>query len=280
MARPGHLANRFHPQTQASAFSRCRARNLHYNKEYIHMKIGIIGAGNIGTSLVRKLAKAGHAVKVANSKGVDSLRDLAQETGADAVEKNDAVKDVDAIILSIPFLAYEELTRLLDGVPSDVVVIDTSNYYPFRDGVIDGVDSEAPESVWVSERIGRPVVKAWNAALATTLADRGKPKGAEGRIALPVSGDDAAAKSVAMQLVEDTGFDALDAGSLANSWRQQPGTPAYCTELTRDALKQALAAADKKRAPENRETLIKGFIERYGQLTHDDTVAANRAGTA
>ena len=244
------------------------------------MKIGIIGAGNIGASLARKLVAAGHDIKIANSKGPDTLVDVAKDTGAQAVTKEDAVKNVDAIILSIPFLGYQSLASLLNGVPSDVVVIDTSNYYPFRDGVIEGIDNGTPESVWVSEQIGRPVVKAWNAALATTLAERGKPKGAEGRIALPVAGDDPRAKSLAMEFVEATGFDALDAGSLADSWRQQPGTPGYCTELAIDELKAALAAADKQRAPVNRETLIKGFIENYGRLSHDDTIAMNRTGTA
>lgn len=244
------------------------------------MKIGIIGAGNIGATLARKLVDAGHDVKIANSKGPDTLADIAKDTGAEAVTKEDAVKNVDTVILSIPFLSYQTLTSLLSGVPSDVIVIDTSNYYPFRDGVLDGLDNGTPESVWVGEQIGRPVVKAWNAVLAATLAERGKPKGAEGRIALPVAGDDAHGKAVAMELVEATGFDALDAGSLADSWRQQPGTPAYCTELAIDELKPALLAADRQRAPVNRETLIKGFMENYGKLSHDDTVAMNRAGTA
>lgn len=244
------------------------------------MKIGIIGAGNIGASLVGKLAAAGHDVKVANSKGPETLRELADATGAQAVDKQDAVKDVDAIILSIPFLSYPDLASLFADVPADVTVIDTSNYYPFRDGTLDGLDNGTPESVWASQQIGRPVIKAWNAVLATTLAERGKPAGTAGRIALPVAGDDAKAKAVAMQLVDATGFDALDAGSLADSWRQQPGTQAYCTELTIDELKPALSAADKRRAPENREALITQFMARYGELTHDDTIAMNRAGTA
>ncbi|MEJ7935518.1 NAD(P)-binding domain-containing protein [Sphingobium sp. AN558] len=244
------------------------------------MKIGIIGAGNIGATLARKLAAEGHDIKLANSKGPDSLRDLAQEVGATAVSREDAVKDVEAIILSIPFLSYQDLAALFAGVPADVTVIDTSNYYPFRDGAIDGLDNGTAESVWISDQIGRPVIKAWNAVLAATLAERGKPAGSEGRIALPVAGDDAKGKALAMQLVDATGFDALDAGSLADSWRQQPGTPAYCTELTLGDLGSALAAADKRRAPENREALITQFMARYGELTHDDTIAMNRTGTA
>jgi predicted dinucleotide-binding enzyme len=132
----------------------------------------------------------------------------------------------------------------------------------------------------VSEQIGRPVVKAWNAVLAVTLAEKGRPSGASGRIAIPVAGDDAKAKATAMKLVEATGFDALDSGNLGDSWRQQPGTPAYCTELTANELKSALRAADRSRAPKNRDDLIKEFMASDGKLTHDEIVARNRAGTA
>jgi 8-hydroxy-5-deazaflavin:NADPH oxidoreductase len=142
------------------------------------MKIGIVGAGNIGATLARKLAAEGHEVKLANSKGPDTIRDLARDAGAIAVPKEEAVQGVSVIVLSIPFARYRDLAGLFNDVPPDVVVIDTSNYYPFRDGAIADVDGGKPESVWVSEQIGRPVVKAWNAVLAVTLAERGQPKGA------------------------------------------------------------------------------------------------------
>lgn len=93
------------------------------------------------------------------------------------------------IVLSIPFARYPDLAGLFEAVPEGVVVIDTSNYYPFRDGVIAEVNGGMPESGWVSEQIGRPVVKAWNAALAAALAEKGRPKGEAGRIAIPVAGD-------------------------------------------------------------------------------------------
>lgn len=137
-----------------------------------------------------------------------------------------------------------------------------------------------PESVWVSEQIGRPVVKAWNAVLAATLAERGQLKGAAGRIAIPVAGDHLERKAIAMELVEVTGFDAPDSGSLADSWRQQPGTPAYCTELSTSKLEAALQSADQSRAPENRDALIRGFMDAGEKLTHDDIVARNRTGSA
>ena len=244
------------------------------------MRIGIIGAGNIGATLARKLAASGHEVKLANSKGPDSIRDLARDAGATAVSKEDAVRSMEAIILSIPFANYSDLAGLFKDVPTDVVVIDTSNYYPFRDGAIAEVDGGRPESTWVSEQIGRPVVKAWNAVLAETLAERGQPNGTSGRIAIPVAGDDPKAKAAATELVEATGFDAHNSGSLSDSWRQQPGTPAYCTELTTNELRSALQSADQSRAAGNREALIREFTAAGGKLTHDEIVARNRAVTA
>ncbi|MEZ2345779.1 NADPH-dependent F420 reductase [Terriglobus sp. RCC_193] len=244
------------------------------------MKIGIIGSGNIGATLARKLVAHGDEVKIANSRGPETIRDLAQELGATAVSKEQAVKDVEIVILSVPFAKNPDLASVLSGVPTDVVVIDTSNYYPFRDGAITEIDNGKPESIWVSERIGRPVIKAWNAMLSATLSEKGMPQGTKGRIAIPVAGDNARAKNTAMRLVEITGFDALDAGDLANSWRQQPGTPAYCTELTLPDLQDALSAADKARAPRDRDALIKGFMEAKAPLSHEQIIARNREVTA
>ena len=123
------------------------------------MKIGIIGAGNIGATLARKLAASGHEVKLANSKGPDTIRDLARDVGATAVSKEEAVQGVAVIVLAIPFGRYLDLASLFNDVPADVVVIDTSNYYPFRDGAVAEIDGGKPGSVWVSEQIGRPVVR-------------------------------------------------------------------------------------------------------------------------
>lgn len=245
-----------------------------------NMKVGIIGAGNIGATIARKLVAAGHEIKLANSKGPESLQGLARDIGAIAVSKEDAVVGVDAVILSIPFAAYQDMTSLFSKVPADVVVIDTSNYYPFRDGVIDEVVNGTPESVWSSGQIARPVVKAWNALLAETLVSKGEPAGAPSRLAIPVAGDDAKSKAIALSLVEATGFDAVDVGSLVDSWRQQPGTPAYCTELKTSELKRALEAADKSRAPKNRDALMDEFMSATSALTHEHIVTRNRAVTA
>jgi 8-hydroxy-5-deazaflavin:NADPH oxidoreductase len=244
------------------------------------MKIGIIGAGNIGATLARRLAAGGHEVKLSNSKGPSTIRDLARGIGAAAVLKEEAVQGVAAIVVAIPFGRYPDLASLFNNVPADVVVIDTSNYYPFRDGAVAEVEGGKPESVWVSEQVGRPVVKAWNAVLAATLAERGQPNGTSGRIAIPVAGDDPKAKATTMKLVEATGFDTLDSGSLRDSWRQQPGTPAYCTELRANELQSALRSADRSRAPGNRDALLREFMAAGGKLTHDEIVARNRVVTA
>jgi predicted dinucleotide-binding enzyme len=244
------------------------------------MKVGIIGAGNIGATIAQKLAAHGHEIKLANSRGPETIRDLAHDFGVSAVSKEEAVNDVDAVVLSIPFAGYSGLKNLFDNVPAGVTVIDTSNYYPFRDGKISEIENGKPESVWVSEQIGRAVVKAWNAVLAQTLSEKGRPEGASGRIAIPVAGDGEKGKSIAMRLVSTTGFDPVDAGSLVESWRQQPGTPAYCTELAAGELASALAVADKERAPANREALINEFMAGDGKLTHDDIVMRNRTVTS
>lgn len=244
------------------------------------MKIGIIGAGNIGGTIARKLAAAGHSVKLAGAKGPDDIRDKAAEIGAVPVAAQDAVKDVEAIILSIPFAEIPNVAGIFADVPADVVVIDTGNYYPFRDGNIAEVDGGKPESVWSSEQLGRPVVKTFNALLAETLANGGTAAGTTDRIAIPVAGDDAQAKAVARKLVDEAGFDTLDAGGLADSWRQQPGTPAYCTELTLAELRDALSAADKARAPVDRDALIESFMAEKSPLDHAQIVARNREFTA
>lgn len=244
------------------------------------MNIGMIGAGNIGGTLARKLAAQGNHIKLANSKGADSLRDLAAQLGVTAVDREDVVKDVEVIIVTVPLVSVPDLAGLFSKVPDDVVVIDTSNYYPFRDGSIAALDAGQPESLWVSEQLGRPVVKAWNAVLAETLRSRGQAAGAVGRLALPVAGDDPKGKQIAAQLVDESGFDALDAGNLTQSWRQQPGTPAYCTELTLDELPTALAAADQGRAPHNRDASMQRLMALTSAPSHEDIVQNNRATSA
>src|SRR6476659_11457079 len=114
------------------------------------MKIGIIGTGNIGSTLARKLTRAGHSIRIANSRGPETLKELARETGAKAMTAQEAVQDVDVVILSIPFGKLPLLKALLAGLPREVVVADTSNYFPFRDKPISAIDGGQVESLWVS----------------------------------------------------------------------------------------------------------------------------------
>ncbi|MFL6520448.1 MAG: NADPH-dependent F420 reductase [Chthoniobacterales bacterium] len=244
------------------------------------MRIGIIGAGNIGSTLARKLTKAGHAIRIANSRGPATLKELADETGATPVTAREATHGVDAVILSIPFGKLPLLKEALADVGNELVVADTSNYFPFRDGQIPAIDDGEVESLWVSHQIGHPVIKAWNNVLAATLAGKGLSAGGQGRIALPVAGDDPTAKKIIMSLVEDTGFDAIDGRSLAESWRQQPITAAYCTELTADKLREALVAADRASAPQRREEMVKKFIALGDTITTDDIVRLHRKASA
>ncbi|WKE66571.1 NAD(P)-binding domain-containing protein [Gallaecimonas kandeliae] len=244
------------------------------------MKIGIIGAGNIGSTLARKLVKAGHMVRIANSRGPETLVELAQETGARAVSAREAVQGVDVVILSIPFAKLPELKELIAGLPDEVVVADTSNYFPIRDGQIPAIDGGQVESLWVAEQLGHTVIKAWNNVLASVLAGKGQAEGAEGRLALSVAGDDQAAKHIVMSLVEDTGFDAIDGGPLAESWRQQPITRAYCSELQADQLHTALAVANRARAPQLREEMVKEFVALGDKITTEDIVRLHLAASA
>jgi predicted dinucleotide-binding enzyme len=218
------------------------------------MRIGIIGAGKIGATLARHLAEFGHQVSIANSRGPESLTGLAAEIGATAVSVTDAAKAGDIVIIAIPSKAVADLPRgLFANVPSKVVVIDTGNYHPeLRDSRIDAIDRGLLDSQWVAQQIGRPVIKAFNNILATSLHKKGVPKGTTGRIGLSVAGDSSEAKAAVLRLIDDLGFDPIDGGDLANSWRQQPGTPAYCQDLEATALRRALSEAVRSRIAEYR----------------------------
>jgi 8-hydroxy-5-deazaflavin:NADPH oxidoreductase len=207
------------------------------------MQIGIIGSGNIGGTLARHLTALGHQVLLANSRGPASLAALAVETGATAATVEQAAGAPDVVVIAVPEGAVPRLPRDVLAA-SAAVVIDTGNYYPSRDGVIAEIDGGLTESEWVARVLGVPVVKAFNNIVAPSLATRGMPAGTPGRICLSVAGDDARARAVVLGLIDALGFDGLDAGPLADSWRQQPGTPAYCRDLEVTALRVALAQAD------------------------------------
>jgi 8-hydroxy-5-deazaflavin:NADPH oxidoreductase len=213
------------------------------------MEIGIIGAGLIGGTLTRLLTERGHTVRVSNSRAPETLAELAEETGATAVWAKDAPVDADLVIVSIPQKNVPDLAPgIVATAKPGAPVIETNNYYPQqRDGRIEAIEAGTPESVWVSEQLGAPVFKVFNGIFWKHLLERGAPAGTEGRIALPIAGDDPANKKVVFELIDQLGFDPVDGGTLAESWRQQPDTPVYGKDLPAEAAKQALAEASPER---------------------------------
>lgn len=221
------------------------------------MKIGIIGAGQIGGALTRRFTALGHQVFVANSRGPGTLAGLARETGASPVSVTEAARSGDVVVVAIPMKNVPRLPPdLFAGVPDSVVVVDTGNYYPQqRDGRIDDTEAGVAESRWVAQRLGRPVVKAFNNIYTQHLMDLARPAGTSGRIALPVAGDIQTSKEVVLRLLDEIGFDGVDAGGLDESWRQQPGTPVYTTDFDVAGVRRALSEASRQRKPEWRATL-------------------------
>jgi 8-hydroxy-5-deazaflavin:NADPH oxidoreductase len=238
--------------------------------------IGVIGAGALGETLVRHLARLGYEVSISNSRGPESLAALAAQIGARPVSVTEAARASDIVIVSIPTKAVPELPRGLFGpVPDSVIVVDTGNYHPeLRDGRIDAIDRGMLDSEWVSRQLGRPVIKAFNSIFASSLLNKGTPAGSPGRIALSVAGEQPDAKTAVLGLVDDLGFDPVDGGGLGESWRQQPGTPAYCRDLDAAALRRALAQAEHSRIADYRareEARIRQSI---------DTQAATQSGSS
>ncbi len=216
------------------------------------MQISIIGAGQIGGTLTRRLTALGHAVRVANSRNPETLSELAGETGATAVWASDAAQDADLVIVSIPQKAVPDLAPgILTAAKPGAPVIETNNYYPKqRDGLIAEIEAGTPESVWVAEQLGTPVYKVFNGIWWKRLLESGKPKGAEGRIALPIAGAEGPGQKIVFELIEQLGFDAVDAGPLSESWRQQPGQPVYGKDFGVERTVKALAEASPTRSPD------------------------------
>jgi 8-hydroxy-5-deazaflavin:NADPH oxidoreductase len=244
-----------------------------------NMKIGIIGIGSIGGTLARKLSAVGHEVRVANSRGVETVRPFADDIGATPADAHGAVKGADLVILSIPLPAVAKLTKdLFDEFDGNAPIVDTGNYYPdLRDAHISELDDGKVESVWVSEQVGRPIIKAFNNILAHSLTELGHPAGSPDRIAVAVAGDDSQSKQIVMDIVNEIGFDPVDGGSLSESWRQQPGTPSYCCDYDAKTMRKALNEAVPGKAPR----VLKEIFNRFGQLSstpsHADIININRS---
>ncbi|MGO1058601.1 NADPH-dependent F420 reductase [Planococcus sp. FY231025] len=235
------------------------------------MKFGIIGAGPIGASISKKLVENGHEVKIADARDIKHLE--SKDIAGTPVNAEEVIADIDILLLSLPLHVMPSIRPIVDQVGEDVTIADTSNYYPFRDNKIDEIENGMVESVWVSNQIGRPVIKAFSNQLAYTLENKGTPEGTAGRIAMAIAGDDPAQKQLMIDVVNELGFDAVDGGSLSDSWREQPGTPAYCTELTKEELIEALNKADKEKAPIQRDKVMEKFS---AGMTHEDIVRINR----
>ena len=209
------------------------------------MDIGIIGSGEMGTCLAEKFIKLGHTVSVANSRGPASLKKFAEDTGAKAATAEKAVKNKDLIVVAIPQKNIPGLSHLFKHLPGEVMVIDTGNYYPnLRDGAIPALDQHGVDSRWVQEQLGIPVIKVFNSILATSLKNISRAKGDKDRIALAVSGDNTRAKEAVFKLVDESGFDPFDLGNIAQSWKQQPGSPIYCRDINLEELKKRVDAIE------------------------------------
>ncbi|MCM3772451.1 MULTISPECIES: NADPH-dependent F420 reductase [Priestia] len=243
------------------------------------MRFGIIGAGPIGSIISKKLVKNGHDVKIADARGIERLE--GKEFSGTPMRVEDAIKNIEVLIISLPIKAMQSIRNIIDQVEEEVIIVDTSNYYPFRDGKIEEIENRVVESVWVSNQLGRPVIKAFNNLLAYTVENEGASEDSTGRIAMAVAGNDPSHKQIIMDVVHELGFDSVDSGSLSDSWRQQPGTPAYCTELTKDELTKALKKADKEKAPLLRDKVMERFAELHAEkkkveFSHKDIVNLNR----
>lgn len=208
------------------------------------MRIGIIGAGHIGGTLAGLFVGAGHEVAVSNSRGPATLEDQVARLGggARAMTAAEAARFGEVVVVSVPFGRYRELPT--DGVAGKVV-IDTNNYYPGRDGHFEELDDDRTTSseMLQAHLSGGRVVKAFNAIHWSNLRDRGRPSGDPERLGIPISGDDQEATRTVAGLIDQIGFEAVDAGTLAEGGRKhQPGTPAYTAGLNARELRARLAA--------------------------------------
>jgi predicted dinucleotide-binding enzyme len=208
--------------------------------------IGIIGAGHIGSQVARLALANGYDVVISNSRGPETLRSLIAELGpsARAATASEAASAADLAIVSVPLKSYRDIpVEPLAGK----IVIDTNNYYPQRDGHIAELDSESVTSSGLLQAHlpTSRVVKAFNHIHAAELTTHGKPSGSPDRRALVIAGDDPQAKATVSELLDELGFDTVDAGPLAESWRIQPDTPGYGPRRTAPELRRDLATATR-----------------------------------
>lgn len=208
--------------------------------------IGLIGAGHIGSQVARLAVRHGYDVVISNSRGPETLKDLVSELGprARAGTSQQAAEAGDVVVVTIPL-------KNIDDVPvsplAGKIVIDTNNYYPQRDGHIAELDAETTTTSELLQRHlpSSKVVKAFNHIYAAALTTDGQPAGTPNRRALAIAGNDAEAKRVVAQLIDQLGFDVVDVGPLSDSWRIQRDTPGYGPRRTAEELRRDLAAAKR-----------------------------------
>ena len=202
------------------------------------MRIGIIGVGHIGGTLAAHFVAAGHEVAISNSRVPETL--VGAVDGAQPMTVEDAERFGEVVVVSIPLVRYRDVpTDAVDGK----VVIDTNNYYPQRDGQIPELDNDSTTSseLLQAHLPGARVVKAFNSIVWTRLRDDARPTGDPDRIGIPISGDDEPAKRTVAELIDEIGFDAVDAGTLAAGGRkQQVVGPAYGQVLPTAELRALL----------------------------------------
>ena len=206
------------------------------------MRIGIIGAGNIGGTLARLFAAAGHDVVIGNSRGPDAVAALVAEIGdrATAATAVDAARAGEVVFVAVPFGRHRDLPA---AELAGKIVVDAMNYYPSPDNHFAELDDDSTSSsqLVAAALPGARLVKAVNTIYFVHLTEHATPPGTSGRRAIPIAGDDEEAKRVVAGLLDDIGFDTVDAGSLADSRRIQPGTQVYNVRLTREEVAAALA---------------------------------------
>ncbi len=208
--------------------------------------IGLIGAGHIGSQVARLAVANGYRVVISNSRGPETLAELVAELGpnARAATSTDAAKAGDIVVVTVPLKNYRDVpVEPLAGK----IVIDTNNYYPQRDGHIPELDNESTTTAELLQAHlpASKVVKAFNHIYAAQLTTDGKPAGSKNRRALVIAGDDAGAKATVTSLLDQFGFDTVDAGPLKEGWRIQRDTPGYGPRRTAEELRKDLAAAKR-----------------------------------
>jgi len=208
--------------------------------------IGIIGAGHIGGQIARLAVANGYRVVISNSRGPETLSSLVAELGpaARAATPAEAARAGDIVLVSVPLKHYRSVpVEPLAGK----IVMDTNNYYPQRDGQIPELDNESTTTAELLQTHlpTSNVVKAFNHIYAAELTTHGQPAGTPNRRALVIAGDDAESKGVVTRLLDQFGFDTVDAGPLKEGWRIQRDTPGYGPRRTAEELKRDLAAAKR-----------------------------------